>query len=199
MEASFAEALTACPSCKQDVLLTENQCPHCDAPADTTSVFLGFRRPDGSAGMVDQMTVAYLRSQNSQPSQSDLDALFARATWLQVMEMVFEGRTGSYRPRLKFTNADDLSALRKCLTVESSTGHLMMIGDVCLEFYQQEELVARVEVVGNCVLRWSDRWKNDAYLTTPIIFADFLRAHGFPRLREMRKPKESVLRPMQHG
>lgn len=184
MQDSFAEALTVCPSCKQDVLLTDSHCPHCNVPADTTSAFLGFRRPDGSAGMIDQMTAAYLRSQNLQPAQTDLDELFAKTTRIQIMEMVFEDRTGRFHPRLEFTGADDLSALRKCLAIEPSTGHLMMIGEVCLEFYQQEEFVARIEVVGNCILRWSERWKNDAYLTDPLILAEFLKSQGFARLRE---------------
>jgi hypothetical protein len=184
MQALFGGALTPCPACKQDVLLTDIHCPHCDAAADTTSSFLSFKRPDGSAGMIDQLTVAYLRSQHSQPAQTDLDQLFATTARIQFMEMVFEDRTGRFQPRLEFTKTDDLSALRRCLVIEASTGHAMMMGEFCFEFYHLDGLVARIEIVGTGLLRWSDRWKNDAYLTDPLILAEFLKSHGFAKLRE---------------
>lgn len=184
MEASLSEAFTVCPNCKQDVLLSETPCPHCGASADTTSPFLSFRRADGSAGMVDQVTVEYLRSRHSQPDQTDLDSLFARTTRVRLMEMVFEGNTGRFQPRLEFTSAEELSALKTCLTVRPADGHLMTFGEFNLEFYVYNELAAQIEIVRHCLLRWSGRWKNDAYLIDPIGLAEFFKSHGFAAFRE---------------
>jgi hypothetical protein len=135
--------------------------------------------------MVDQLTVAYLRSQHAQPSKADLDQLIAKTTRVQIMEMVFDGHTGRFQPRLEFTSRDDLSGLGVCLAIEeNSSGHLMMIGELLLEFYHVGLLIARVEIVGTGLLRWPDRWKEDAPLTDPIILADFLKSRGYAKLRE---------------
>ena len=153
--------------------------------------------------IIDQLTVAYLRSQHSPPVQADLDRLFATTTRIQIMEMVYDGRTGRFQPRLEFTKTDDLSALRKCLAIKASTGHVMMMGELCLEFYQLRTLVARVDIVGTGILRWSDKWKNDAYLTDPIILAEFLKSHGFAKLQESidrdAEQRAKVLLHTPHG
>jgi hypothetical protein len=134
--------------------------------------------------MIDKLTVAYLRSQNVQPEQMDMEELFTKSTRVQIMEMVFEGRTGRFQPRLEFTKSDDLSALRKCLTIKATTNHLMMMGELCMKFCHHDDRIARIDIVSTCILRWSDRWKNDAYLTEPMKFAEFLKSHGFAKLRE---------------
>src|SRR5262245_58669888 len=120
MQDSFASAVTSCPSCKQDVLLTDEHCSHCGSSADKTSSFVSFRRPDGSGGIVDQITIAYLRSKQSEPVQSDLDELFAKVTRVELMDMVFEGGIGRFQPRLGFATCDDLSALQQYLTINAT-------------------------------------------------------------------------------
>lgn len=184
MDASLVDALTCCPACKQHVLLSNMYCPYCNAAADTTSAFLSFRRPDGSAGMIDQLTTAYLRSPHSEPNQTDLDKLISTTSRVQIMEMVFLDNRGTFQPRLEFAKANDLSMLWKCLAIQPTSWHLMMIGEVCIEFYNLEERLARIEIVGTNLLRWSERWKTDARLTNPILLAEFLQSQGFGRLRE---------------
>jgi hypothetical protein len=202
MPPSFADAVTRCPACKQDVPLSARRCSHCNAPADTSSAFLGFRHPDGSAGMVDQLTLAYLRSPHSSPSQTDLDQLFANTTRVEIMELVFEHNVGSFKPRLEFTSRDDLSALRRRLEIDARpTGHLMTIGDVILAFYQAGHLVARVEIVGYALLRWPDRWKDDGALADPNLLADFLESRGFAKLRQSidQRAKQTVALAAAHA
>lgn len=185
MDGSLMDAFTGCPACKKDVLLTDTHCPHCNAPADTTSAILSFRRQDGSAGMIDQLTAAFLRSSSSEPDQADLDKLFARTSCVRIMEMVFQDNIGSFQPRLELTKADDLSMLWKCLAIEPTSWHLMMIGEFCIEFCDVDEPVARIEIVGTNILRWSERWKTDAQLTNPKGLAEFLQSQGFARLRDV--------------
>src|SRR5262249_6326847 len=139
MDDSLGDAFTSCPACQQDVLLTQICCPYCNASADTTSAFLSFRRRDGSAGMIDQLTAAYLRSQHPEPNQLDLDKLISTTSRVQIMEMIFQDNIGKLQPALELTKADELSMLWKCLVINPTSWHLLMIGECCVDFYDVDK------------------------------------------------------------
>jgi hypothetical protein len=100
------------------------------------------------------------------------------------MELVFQDNRGTFQPRLEIINAQDLSMLWKCLAIEPTDGHQMMIGERCIEFYNVEQRIARIEIVGANLLRWSERWKTDAQLTNPILLAEFFQSRGLGGARE---------------
>jgi hypothetical protein len=100
------------------------------------------------------------------------------------MELEFQGRVGTFQPRLEFKNHDDLSALRGCLNIKASGAHLMMMAQRSLVFYQKDDVVARIEIVASSLLRWADRWNSDAHLKNANILANFLKSRGCASLRE---------------
>jgi hypothetical protein len=165
----------------------------CGEPADGQRAFVSFRRADGSKGMVDQQTLAFLRSPNGPAIQNDLDALFATATRVQYLETVWQDRTGSFQPRLVFSDAGTLADLRNAMAIrEGFDGHLMSIGECRMDFFAGDECVAKIEILG-ALLRWSKRWKSDAPLLDPGALASMLKANGRPNLSEMferEKPGE---------
>jgi hypothetical protein len=181
MKSDFANALTPCPACGKPAPLAAAACPHCNAPADTTSSFLSFRRPDGSAGMIDQETASFFRSTKPLPAQADIDQLFTTASRVQFLELIFENRTGAFVPRLTLT-AEQLPELRQHLQIHESLGHLMTFPQHRLDFYAADALIASVQIVAAFVLRWPDRWKTDAQLSNPRSLAAFLNSHGYPNL-----------------
>ena len=180
----FADANTPCPACRQPVPLPATTCPHCQAPADTSSAFLSFRRPNGSAGMIDQTTAAFLRSPLGRPRRQDLTNLFATSTRIQLAELVFENERGTFRPSLAFTDPADRAALHAALLFHKrSYGHLMTFGNWRLDFFREDTPIAQIDLVALSFLRWPDRWKSDVALIDPRALANFFESRGQPALR----------------
>jgi hypothetical protein len=99
--------------------------------------------------------------------------------------MVAEGRVQSFQPRLEMASAAQFQMLAKSLViVESGGGHLMTVGDFRLVFFQGEKPLAEIEIVGNRLLRWPAKWKDDAHLADPPALAGFLKSAGFPGLAD---------------
>jgi hypothetical protein len=157
-------------------------CPLCGAMPDAKSSFVSFRRPDGSAGMIDQPTLSYLRSPNPEPSQSDLEELFRRTSHVQIMELEFQGQKGLFQPKIALHEREKIDGLQNALTIQNAGGHLMTFGHVRFDLYANSDLIAHLQVVRPSVLRWSDRWNSDAVIMNPGALAEFLKSQGFPRL-----------------
>lgn len=184
MDASLTDAVTPCPRCRREVALKLPACPHCGAGADTSSSFLPFRYLSGGNGMIDQRTAAFLRSNLPQPTQSVLDELVDRSTRIQILESVLHGNKINFEPILEISAPEDRAALRSALRIEASEGHMMSFEDRRLEFFAGEHSLATLGLIRAYVLRWSNRWKNDAHLLDPEAIAEFLAVRGRPELRE---------------
>jgi hypothetical protein len=184
MDASLKDAVTPCPGCHRDVPLTVDICPHCGTSANTTTPLLSFHYPGGGGGMIDQLTVSFLRSKLGDPIPDDLEDLLKRTTCIRVSELIVREGRGRFEPVLEFSSAADLAEFRNVLRVRSeSRGHLMAMESHHIECLSGEHLLATLQLVGPGVLRWPDRWQSDAALVDQDALADFFKSHGYPQLR----------------
>lgn len=191
MDASLIDAVTPCPRCRREVALKLTACPHCAEAADSSSPFLPFRYVSGGQGVIDQQTVAFLRSNAPQPAQSILDELVDRSTRVRISELVIHGNRGIFEPILEISAPEDRAALRSALRIEASEGHLMSFEDRRLEFFAGEHSLATLGLIGAYVLRWSNCWKTDAHLLDSDAIAEFFADRGCPELREeLRRDRE---------
>lgn len=184
MNLDLSQALTRCPGCGQDILLSLSKCPNCGAAADTSSLFLSMRYPAGGGGMIDQQTASFLRSSAPEPSQAVLDALLDRTDGVILKELVVREKIGNWEPVLEITSPAHLASLRSALRINPTQGHLMSAPSHALECRASDNSVVTLELVGLFVLRWPGRWKSDATLAEPDALADFFSSLGYRRLRE---------------
>lgn len=185
MDADFSHALTTCPGCGRDVLLSSDTCPHCDAPADTTSTFVSFRYPGGGVGAADQITCDFLRSKKDDPDPKDLRAVFDRTTRVRLTELIFRDNHGEFEQVLEIVSPENIADLSEALAIRiEPLGHLMTIESHRIELFAGAELLATVAMIQTGFLRW-DRWRSDAVVADPERLADAFVAYGYPKLREM--------------
>lgn len=134
--------------------------------------------------MMDQTTLTFVRSKGADPSNSDIEELIAASTKAEYLEMVFKDQVGTFQPRFEFADAASLAALADSLRIEEeSLGHLMTLGNVRLDFYSGDELIARIQVVKS-LLRWPGRWASDAQMVHAQRLAALLKSKGFPALND---------------
>jgi hypothetical protein len=195
MSMSLDGAVTPCPGCKKEVSIKARKCPQCGAAADGDSPLISFRRPDGSGGLVDQKTLAFLRSEKPKASQRALDALFESATRIVYLEMTRETGARAFEPKLTMDESETLERLKRCLAVHPGGGaHLMSIATARLDFYRGQNVIAQIEVVRRMVLRCKAKWQDDAMLVDGRALAGFFRDRGCPGMWEEMEEEEALRR-----
>lgn len=128
--------------------------------------FITIKDENGNVTVMDPMTAEYLASNNPNPSQQALDQMLSSATRVRV----FDGGMSDSRPLganlLDVADPESLAALRDDLAiVEDPTtfGHCMCLGDLAMQFYAHNKLVATIGLHHGRSIR-SNVWKHDAQL-----------------------------------
>jgi hypothetical protein len=161
------------------------------------SGMMGFSRPDGSKGLADAETIAFLRNQaRPAPSDADIQQLFAQTTRVTIQPAL----QGSTEPRAELCAAEEIRQLASVLSVRSTEAHVMSPPSFLMDLYAGDKCIASLHLVSYGVLR-SDRWRCDAGLTNVGGLVTLLDAFGihkhlkdFERDRDILKSEEVALR-----
>jgi hypothetical protein len=139
--------------------------------------FLTFRRPDGTGGMMDQATAAFIRSTAGAPTQQSLDAIFKQATTVRYQRILPAGNRGIWETVIELSTAPLIEELRECLRISPTDGHLMSFPMNQLALFDGERSLAAIGIVPES-LRWDHAWKTDALLVEPEALRAFLQRNG---------------------
>jgi hypothetical protein len=147
--------------------------------------FLPIVDDDGrTVGIMDHATAEYLHSTAPNPSQSSLDAVFARTTRVRVIDWE-EVATGTFKRTqvlAEFADAKSLTRLRECLQIvedPSTFGHCMCIGEEAIELNGGSGTLATIGLHHGRLIRWH-AWKHDAMLNDGPGLLTFLAERGVP-------------------
>jgi hypothetical protein len=136
--------------------------------ADAAPTFVPLLNKHGRlTGMMDRLTADYLESSAPNPTQHMLSEMFTAVTRVRVLEGgMANGRALYTKVLLDCSDMPSLTSLGRCLCiVEDPTTfrHCMCLGDLTLECFADEHLVATIGLHHGRSIRWN-AWKHDAVL-----------------------------------
>lgn len=131
--------------------------------------------------ILDEAMMAFLASEGPNPSQGDLDQLFAGTTRVRVLDgETIDGRAQSADVLVETEDPARIAELRDALVIRSEDGgHCMCHGSQSIEFYAGTELRATIGIHHGLGIRWN-AWKPDARLAFPGAPYAWIDALGTP-------------------
>ncbi|MDP3212834.1 MAG: hypothetical protein Q8S73_01925, partial [Deltaproteobacteria bacterium] len=148
------------------------------APAAVSGPFTAIRDEQGAA-LVDEETARVAASEAPDPTQGDLDTLFARVRRLRVVEVDPEV---DEQVLLDTSDPAWVGAMRDRLAIvedPDSFGHCMCFGGPALELWDGAEVVAMITLHHGRSIRW-EAWAWDAMLRDGEALCRWLAEHGVP-------------------
>lgn len=115
------------------------------------------------------------------PEQGDLDAVLACAVAFTIFDAGPSSTVSS--PVLRSRDGQDIARLRDALRIAAG-GRCMCAGDATLRIEAADGSTTTIGLHHGTSIRWPERWKLDAELSSPDDFADFLAALGWARYRD---------------
>lgn len=147
-----------------------------------------------STTLYDKKMVEYLKSELPNPAQKDLDTLFKSTKEIIISERVSENSRLVEKEIVRRHTKEDIKIVQEKLVLkEEPRGHLMCIGSYYFNFKDDKGEVNKIEYLGYGSVRWESKWKNDASLSNPLAFLEWLTELGIEKpLVEWTKYNERI-------
>lgn len=135
-----------------------------------SGAWIKYSLENGSGGLMDQLFSSYLVSELPDPKQQDLSDITNNTTKIEVFtyEQGAEVEGGGHSMVKKVQKEIiglELKELLSCFEIkEDKFSHLMSVGKFHFTFFSENNVLGEIEYLGDGVIRWSKKWKEDATL-----------------------------------